>query len=333
MTQRRASTRFDLPQPFGPTTPVRPGSISSSVGSTNDLKPDRRSLVICTGSAADERCHGERLYQLRHALESPISLLGASGPQHAVVRPGRSLAAAAQELSSSGSITSAQRLDAARARIDLAVHHQGRRRAHLMLVLAVEPGLQDAVDQLLVGQALVDLLVAHAAELAELLERAEIVARPPPSCPGSRTARRESRNSGRARRSAPAPRPSAPARRAESRGRSAAPCRSRCSAPSASGSTSVWNWAQCGQVSEAYSIRVTGASGSPRICSPGSAAEVSTSARGSQITIQKAKTPSKLPARRTMTPFTSGLPAFLRPGRETRPRARARQGRRLAMAP
>ena len=27
ITQRRASTRFDLPQPFGPTTPVRPGSI------------------------------------------------------------------------------------------------------------------------------------------------------------------------------------------------------------------------------------------------------------------------------------------------------------------
>ena len=28
MTQRTASTRLDLPQPFGPTTPVSPGSIS-----------------------------------------------------------------------------------------------------------------------------------------------------------------------------------------------------------------------------------------------------------------------------------------------------------------
>ena len=28
ITQRSASTRLDLPQPFGPTTPVRPGSIS-----------------------------------------------------------------------------------------------------------------------------------------------------------------------------------------------------------------------------------------------------------------------------------------------------------------
>src|ERR1700688_3970904 len=45
ITQRSASTRFDLPQPFGPTTPVNPGSIRKSVGSTNDLKPIRRSRV------------------------------------------------------------------------------------------------------------------------------------------------------------------------------------------------------------------------------------------------------------------------------------------------
>src|SRR4051812_840217 len=45
MTQRRASTRLDLPQPFGPTTPVRPRSMMNSVGSTKDLKPTRRSLL------------------------------------------------------------------------------------------------------------------------------------------------------------------------------------------------------------------------------------------------------------------------------------------------
>src|SRR6185436_10725101 len=39
MTQRIASNRLDLPQPLGPTTPVSPGSIRSSVGSTKDLKP------------------------------------------------------------------------------------------------------------------------------------------------------------------------------------------------------------------------------------------------------------------------------------------------------
>ena len=37
IAQRSASRRFDLPQPFGPTTPVRPGSIRKSVGSTKDL--------------------------------------------------------------------------------------------------------------------------------------------------------------------------------------------------------------------------------------------------------------------------------------------------------
>jgi hypothetical protein len=45
MTQRRASTRLDLPQPFGPTTPVRPGSIRKSVGSTKVLKPAMRRRV------------------------------------------------------------------------------------------------------------------------------------------------------------------------------------------------------------------------------------------------------------------------------------------------
>ncbi|ODN68029.1 hypothetical protein A6302_04344 [Methylobrevis pamukkalensis] len=47
MTQRRASTRLDLPQPFGPTTPVRPGWIRNSVGSTKDLKPTIRSFSNC----------------------------------------------------------------------------------------------------------------------------------------------------------------------------------------------------------------------------------------------------------------------------------------------
>ena len=39
ITQRIASRRLDLPQPLGPTIPVKPGSIRNSVGSTKDLKP------------------------------------------------------------------------------------------------------------------------------------------------------------------------------------------------------------------------------------------------------------------------------------------------------
>ena len=38
MTQRKASTRLDLPQPFGPTTPVRPGSIWKSVAFAKTLE-------------------------------------------------------------------------------------------------------------------------------------------------------------------------------------------------------------------------------------------------------------------------------------------------------
>jgi len=45
ITQRNASSRFDLPQPLGPTTPVRPGSMNRSVGSTKDLNPESLSRV------------------------------------------------------------------------------------------------------------------------------------------------------------------------------------------------------------------------------------------------------------------------------------------------
>jgi hypothetical protein len=39
ITQRNASSRFDLPQPLGPTTPVSPVEITNSAGSTKDLNP------------------------------------------------------------------------------------------------------------------------------------------------------------------------------------------------------------------------------------------------------------------------------------------------------
>ena len=59
ITQRIASTRFDLPQPLGPTTPVSPASILKSVGSQKLLKPARRKPLefhrldpVCAGSVA-----------------------------------------------------------------------------------------------------------------------------------------------------------------------------------------------------------------------------------------------------------------------------------------
>ena len=39
ITHLRDSTIFDLPQPFGPTIPVRPSSIKKLVLSANDLNP------------------------------------------------------------------------------------------------------------------------------------------------------------------------------------------------------------------------------------------------------------------------------------------------------
>src|SRR5205085_2803483 len=47
ITQRIASNTLDLPQPLGPTTPVRPGSMRSSAGSTKLLKPVSFSRFIC----------------------------------------------------------------------------------------------------------------------------------------------------------------------------------------------------------------------------------------------------------------------------------------------
>src|SRR4051794_27101481 len=52
MAQRSASTTFDLPQPFGPTMPVRPGRISITAGSAKLLKPTIRSRAKLTGTAA-----------------------------------------------------------------------------------------------------------------------------------------------------------------------------------------------------------------------------------------------------------------------------------------
>jgi hypothetical protein len=42
---------LDLPQPFGPTMPVIPGSIKNSDGSTKVLKPVMRSLLNFIGYA------------------------------------------------------------------------------------------------------------------------------------------------------------------------------------------------------------------------------------------------------------------------------------------
>src|SRR5438874_8160278 len=53
ITQRTASMTFDLPQPFGPTTPVRLLGKLICVGSTKDLKP--ASLILVSRIVGDRK--------------------------------------------------------------------------------------------------------------------------------------------------------------------------------------------------------------------------------------------------------------------------------------
>src|SRR4051794_31891226 len=55
IAQRIASSRLDLPQPLGPTTPVSPRSILSSAGSTKLLNPESFSRLICIEVPPDLR--------------------------------------------------------------------------------------------------------------------------------------------------------------------------------------------------------------------------------------------------------------------------------------
>src|SRR5262245_6858387 len=81
MTQRSASTRLDLPQPLGPTTPVSPGSIRKSVGSTKDLNPINRKRVSFIAFQ----------FQLLPARGESIPV---SGPVHGVENTDRDAASA-----------------------------------------------------------------------------------------------------------------------------------------------------------------------------------------------------------------------------------------------
>jgi len=55
-TQPRASTTFDLPLPFGPTTTVTPGSIARVVVSAKDLNPLMVSVFRNTATPSGQTC-------------------------------------------------------------------------------------------------------------------------------------------------------------------------------------------------------------------------------------------------------------------------------------
>src|ERR1035438_7766091 len=80
MTQARASATLDLPEPFGPTTQVIPGSSRSEVTDANDLKPLRVRLLTYTGDellwGGDERPHWTGQERERQERGPPAVLIG-----------------------------------------------------------------------------------------------------------------------------------------------------------------------------------------------------------------------------------------------------------------
>src|SRR5918994_2888453 len=98
-TQATASTRFDLPEPFGPTTTVTPGSNSSTVLSANDLKPRRVNDLRNTRPALfrqyvdrtvpSDRTHEDRAHQGRSGRDSRPIARESPAPQPAFRRSPR----------------------------------------------------------------------------------------------------------------------------------------------------------------------------------------------------------------------------------------------------
>src|SRR6516164_7971428 len=141
ITQRSASTRFDLPHPFGPTMPVKPGAIASSVMSTNDLNPTRRSRSNCIKSPDDGPSPSWRLgFRRREAGQHLFEFLHG--------RRTSELAAVDKEC---------------RSGIDLE------------FLRRLQPFTDDLVFELGVFEAGVELLPAHSAELGKPCQRFAVI--------------------------------------------------------------------------------------------------------------------------------------------------------------
>src|SRR6516164_8408804 len=199
MTQRTASTRFDLPQPFGPTTPVRPGSMAKSVGSTKDLKPIRRSrvsfiLYITSLSLGERRIpKGSRRGHERRARDGAASarrmnrresernqgqrnypdLRAGSAPFAARTGPGPRSDGGKKPLSclEIGVDLFGQLVDRLIADQLFAIDEKSRRRIDAELLCGVIADDLEAVEELLIRQTVVELGLAYAELLGDLLQR------------------------------------------------------------------------------------------------------------------------------------------------------------------
>src|SRR5216683_1968672 len=90
MTQENASTTLDLPDPFGPTTQVMPGSKRSVVADANDLNP-----------------RNVRVFRYKSLFSSSLGAPGASHPHLTV----RSAATRGSEAANAEAMTARQRAD------------------------------------------------------------------------------------------------------------------------------------------------------------------------------------------------------------------------------
>src|SRR5215470_11393931 len=80
MTQEKASATLDLPDPFGPTTQVMPGSNRSVVAEANDLKPRSVRVFRYTACAPHIRLRPP---------PGPVAGLDSACPAHLLAKAGR----------------------------------------------------------------------------------------------------------------------------------------------------------------------------------------------------------------------------------------------------
>src|ERR1700728_413084 len=88
MTQDRASTTLDLPEPLGPTTQVMPGSRRSVVAEANDLKPRSVRDFRYTRPLLPRNCPAMRLPEIGTASRTLPPLGAGRRKRH---RTGKSL--------------------------------------------------------------------------------------------------------------------------------------------------------------------------------------------------------------------------------------------------
>src|SRR5271165_716169 len=211
ITQRSASTRFDLPQPLGPTTPVRPGSILKSAESQKLLKPVRRkrsNFIVAGPRPLSRRADSRALSRpSRHDSSLRITLWDVKGL--AAIPDPRNQLRAAKNLCETGLahhrrqnlIKPVKALFAVDAP---PVDEERRRSLEVELVDGDVPHLFYVVEKVIILEAGVDALLGHAGGQDLGLQLDQRFLGEGPIRPDGRKGGRGSRRASRGRRSGPA---------------------------------------------------------------------------------------------------------------------------------